>query len=165
MRNIHLIASATFAALLASTALAGAQTSDPAAPAAQSADMPVATSAEPTRTGDIRSIVLFSGGVAEIIRSAEVSGDATVGMEVPLDQVNDVLKSLVVRNPGGGVGQVTLEGSVNAQELSRAALFTPADLDLAAAPPQQAEGRAGAHRGRPLGDRNRARHLAAPCRR
>ena len=129
MRNIHLIASATFAALLASTALAGAQTAAPAAPAAQSADTSVATSTQPTRTGDIRSIVLFSGGVAEIIRSADVSGDATIGMEVPLDQVNDVLKSLVVRNPGGGVGQVTLEGSVNAQELSRAALFTPADLD------------------------------------
>ena len=73
--------------------------------------------------------MLFSGGVAEIVRSAEVSGDATIGMEVPLDQVNDVLKSLVVRNPGGGVGQVSLQGSVNAQELSRAALFTPADLD------------------------------------
>ncbi|NDW05349.1 DUF4139 domain-containing protein [Jiella pacifica] len=130
MRKIHLITTATVAALLATTALAGAQSSQAAAPApAASRAGDAAAAAEPTRTGDIRSIVLFSGGVAEIVRSAEVSGDATIGMEVPLDQVNDVLKSLVVRNPGGGVGQVSLEGSVNAQELSRAALFTPADLD------------------------------------
>ncbi|MCE7028302.1 DUF4139 domain-containing protein [Jiella avicenniae] len=132
MRKFHMITTATLAALLATTALAGAQSSQPNAPApaaSRAGGAALSASAEPTRTGDIRRIVLYSGGVAEIVRSAEVSGDATIGMEVLLDQVNDVLKSLVVRNPGGGVGQVSLEGSVNAQELSRAALFTPADLD------------------------------------
>ncbi|MCQ0986689.1 DUF4139 domain-containing protein [Jiella marina] len=118
MRTFRLVAAATLATFLATTAMA--------APPDQGVE---AIASEPTRTGDIRSIVLFSGGVAEIVRSADVSGSAVVGMDVPLKQVNDVLKSLVVRNPGGGVGQVTLEGSVNAQELSRSALFQPADLN------------------------------------
>ncbi|WP_167591627.1 DUF4139 domain-containing protein [Jiella endophytica] len=124
MRRLPLFTAATLSVLMATTALSAAQTSNAAAAAATSAD-----ATAPARTGDIRSIVLFSGGVAEIVRSAAVSGAATVGMEVPLDQVNDVLKSLVVRNPGGGVGQVSLEGSVNAKELSRAALFRPSDLN------------------------------------
>ncbi|ORE89678.1 DUF4139 domain-containing protein [Aurantimonas sp. 22II-16-19i] len=133
MHRIHLITAATFAALMATTTLSQAQSAAPAGQPAETAQAaeasePAAPAAAPARTGDIRSIVLFSGGVAEIVRSASVSGEATVGMEVPLDQVNDVLKSLVVRNPGGTVGQVSLEGSVNARELSRAALFSPADL-------------------------------------
>ncbi|MAU94554.1 MAG: hypothetical protein CMP81_01510 [Fulvimarina sp.] len=137
MHRLHLITAATFAALMATTTLSQAQSAAPAGQPAEASE-PAAKQGEPTataatattpaRTGDIRSIVLFSGGVAEIVRAANVSGEATVGMEVPLDQVNDVLKSLVVRNPGGTVGQVSLEGSVNAQELSRAALFSPADL-------------------------------------
>ncbi|MBO0902088.1 DUF4139 domain-containing protein [Jiella sonneratiae] len=134
MRNTPLKALATLSALLASTALAAAQSPDTSRPAAAlGADAGSAAAAggadAPARTGDIRSIVLYSGGVAEIVRSADVVGEATVGMDVPLDQVNDVLKSLVVRNPGGGVGQVSLEGSKNARELSRAALFRPADLN------------------------------------
>ena len=131
MRTTHLITAATFSALLATTALARAQTGEPAAPSSAqttASDSTAPATTAPLRTGDIRSIVLFSGGVAEIVRSADVSGPATIGMDVPLDQVNDVLKSLVVRNPGGGVGQVSLEGSVNAKELARAALFKPVDL-------------------------------------
>ncbi|MBP0615381.1 DUF4139 domain-containing protein [Jiella sp. KSK16Y-1] len=131
MHNIPLITAAALSALMATTTLSRAQTGgagqQPAKATVTTVDQ--AARSEPARTGDIRSIVLYSGGVAEIVRSAAVSGNATVGMEVPLDQVNDVLKSLVLRNPGGGVGQVSLEGSVNAKELSRAAHFAPADLN------------------------------------
>ena len=118
MHRLHLITAATFDALMATTTLSQAQTAAPAGQPAEASE-PAAKQGEPTataatattpaRTGDIRSIVLFSGGVAEIVRAANVSGEATVGMEVPLDQVNDVLKSLVVRNPGGTVGQAADE--------------------------------------------------------
>jgi hypothetical protein len=75
-----------------------------------SAAMPGSSLAQEAAAGRIRSVVLFSGGVAEIVREADVVGDASVGIEIPIGQVNDVLKSLVVRNPGGTVGQISLEG-------------------------------------------------------
>ncbi|MBO0662930.1 hypothetical protein LQ948_08815 [Jiella sp. MQZ9-1] len=87
-----------------------------------------ADSQRAVKTGAISAITLYSGGVAEVVRQAAVSGDETITMTVPVDQVNDVLKSLVVRNPGGGVAQVSLEGSVKAREFAHSARFQPADL-------------------------------------
>ncbi len=55
-------------------------------------------------------MVLSSGGVGYFEYAASVEGDATLTFDAPLDQVDDVLKSLVVYDAGGRVGAITLPG-------------------------------------------------------
>lgn len=78
--------------------------------------------------GDVRAVTLYSGGVAEIVRSADMDGSGSLSVDIPLDHVNDVLKSLVVRDPSGRVGQMNLAGSEAARSLDRSAPFTADDL-------------------------------------
>jgi hypothetical protein len=58
----------------------------------------------------LRRVVLSSGGVGYFEYAASVDGDATLSLDVPLDQVDDILKSLVVYDPSGTVGELTLPG-------------------------------------------------------
>ena len=58
----------------------------------------------------LKRVVLSSGGVGYFEYEAPVEGDATVTLDVPLDQVDDVLKSLVIYDSGGTAGEVTLPG-------------------------------------------------------
>jgi hypothetical protein len=55
-------------------------------------------------------VMLSSGGVAYVEFAATVGGAAALRLPVPLEQVDDVLKSLVVFDSQGGVGAVTLPG-------------------------------------------------------
>src|SRR4029077_4965910 len=41
---------------------------------------------------------------------ATVDGNATLSIDVPIDQVDDILKSLVVYDDGGTAGEITLPG-------------------------------------------------------
>src|SRR5258707_1170958 len=87
-------------------------------------------------SGTIRSVVLSSGGLAAISRSIAVDGPATIRIEVPLDQVDDLLKSLVVGDPGGTVSAASLIGLSPLDETFRTMPFTPEAMgslpDLAA---------------------------------
>ena len=56
----------------------------------------------------LRRVLLSSGGLGYYEYEAEIDGDATVELTVPLDQVDDVLKSLVVFDDKGGVGGLNL---------------------------------------------------------
>jgi hypothetical protein len=76
----------------------------------------------------VRSVTLSSGGLAEVTRSIAVDGDATVSVEVPSAQVDDILKSLVVGDPSGSVASLTLDGMEQSEETFRALPFTPEDL-------------------------------------
>lgn len=58
----------------------------------------------------LKRVVLSAGGVGYFEYEAEVTGDAALGLDVPLDQVDDVLKSLVVYDGGGSVREITLPG-------------------------------------------------------
>ena len=58
----------------------------------------------------LRRVMLSSGGVGYFEYEAAVEGAASLGLDVRLDQVDDVLKSLVVFDAAGGVGAVTLPG-------------------------------------------------------
>ena len=58
----------------------------------------------------LKRVVLSTGGVGYFEYEAPVDGDANLTLDVPLDQVDDVLKSLVVYDSGGTVGEVTLPG-------------------------------------------------------
>src|SRR5947208_10991620 len=58
----------------------------------------------------LQRFMLSSGGVGYFEYEAVVDGNATLSLDVPLDQVDDILKSLVVYDDGGTAGEVTLPG-------------------------------------------------------
>ncbi|HEX4171287.1 MAG TPA: DUF4139 domain-containing protein [Acetobacteraceae bacterium] len=58
----------------------------------------------------LKRVMLSSAGVGYFEYEAAVEGDATLGLDVPLEQVDDVLTSLVVFDSQGAVGAVELPG-------------------------------------------------------
>ncbi len=58
----------------------------------------------------LKRVMLSSGGLGYFEYEAAVDGDATLKLTVSLDQVDDVLKSLVVYDDKGGVGGLSLPG-------------------------------------------------------
>jgi hypothetical protein len=58
----------------------------------------------------LRRVMLSTGGVGYFEYEADADGPATLGLDVPLAQVDDVLASLVVFDSAGGVGGLDLPG-------------------------------------------------------
>jgi hypothetical protein len=58
----------------------------------------------------LKRVMLSSGGLGYFEYEATVEGDATLKLTVGLQQVDDVLKSLVVYDDKGGVGGISLPG-------------------------------------------------------
>ena len=77
---------------------------------------------------NLKRVLLSTGGVGLYEYEAEVEGDATVELKVRLDQVDDVLKSLVVFDDHGGVGGLDLASAEPLSEAFRPLPFTEADL-------------------------------------
>jgi hypothetical protein len=88
----------------------------------------VSTTAFAAVNGPVKSVTLSSGGLAEIVRSAEVGQDSEITIEVPLDQIDDVLKSLVVRDKEGRVKNLSLAGPNPLEETFRTLPFKASDL-------------------------------------
>jgi hypothetical protein len=76
----------------------------------------------------LKRVTLSSSGVGYFEYEALVERDATLRLPVKLDQVNDVLKSLVVHDAKGQVGGVSLPGREPLGELLRALPFDAAAL-------------------------------------
>lgn len=74
--------------------------------------------------GAIRAITLSSGGLAQVSRSADVNRDGVIRLEVPLDQVDDILKSLVVNGAAGSVAGMSLAGPQPLQETFKGLPFS-----------------------------------------
>src|ERR1051326_371052 len=55
----------------------------------------------------VRSVTLFTSGVAYTERSGEVSGDAAVPLNFRTAQINDILKSMVLLDSNGQVQPAT----------------------------------------------------------
>ncbi|WP_167670697.1 DUF4139 domain-containing protein [Allopusillimonas ginsengisoli] len=91
-------------------------------------------------SGRIQAITLSSGGLAEISRSAQVSGGESLQIPVPLEQVDDILKSLVVRDPAGAVGGINLEGLSPVEETFRRLPFSPEQMSSLPALAQALQG-------------------------
>jgi Domain of unknown function (DUF4139) len=87
-------------------------------------------------TGDLalKRVMLSTGGVAYLEFEAEVTGSAELTLDVPLDQVDDVLKSVVIYDSKGGVGAASLAGrnplsqTLHDLPFGEAALTSPAAL-------------------------------------
>jgi hypothetical protein len=58
----------------------------------------------------LKRVTLSSGGVGYFEYEATIDGDAALTLDVPLTQVDDVLKSLVVYDSSGRAGEITLPG-------------------------------------------------------
>jgi hypothetical protein len=93
-----------------------------AAPAAQAADLPV------------RSITLSSAGLAQVERAGPVAADdAALTFRVPLADVDDILRSLVVDDPAGRVEGLRLPAQDLTAEAFRGLPVRPADFETRAA--------------------------------
>jgi hypothetical protein len=76
----------------------------------------------------LKRVMLSSGGVGYFEYAADVDGDAVLGLDVPLGQVDDILKSLVVFDPNGGVAGVELPGRDDTVQAFGDAPLTPETL-------------------------------------
>lgn len=79
--------------------------------------------------GPITSVKISSGGVAEIVRTAAVDESGTVEIDVPIDQVDDLLKSLAVFSSKAAVRDLSLAGPQPIEETFARLPFTPEDLN------------------------------------
>src|SRR5215468_3089746 len=72
----------------------------PSAPAAK----PAAKGGEEPRVAQlpVSRVVLFSSGVGHFLREGKINGDARVDLSFPVQDINDLLKSMVVRDLDGG---------------------------------------------------------------
>ncbi len=77
----------------------------------------------------LKRVMLSSGGVGYVEYAARVTGEALLRLPVPLDQVDDVLKSLVVFDSQGGVGGATLPGRDGTQAAFGDVPFGPEALE------------------------------------
>lgn len=73
-------------------------------------------------------VVLSTAGLAHIEHSVTVTGNAAVVVPVRLDQVDDVMKSLVIFDAKGSLGAVTLPGRQPLAEAFRDLPFTQSAL-------------------------------------
>jgi hypothetical protein len=82
----------------------------------------------------LKRVMLSSGGLGYFEYEAAVDGEAQLKLTVPLDQVDDVLKSLVVYDDKGNVGSLSLPGREPLRQFftdlpfDQMALETPAAL-------------------------------------
>jgi len=81
----------------------------------------------------LKRVMLSSGGLGYFEYEAAVEGDATLKLTVSLDQVDDVLKSLVVYDDMGGVGGLSLPGKEPLRQTFRDMPFDQSALDSPAA--------------------------------
>ena len=81
----------------------------------------------------LKRVILSSGGVGYFEYTTAVDGDEFLGLDVPLGQVDDILKSLVVFDPSGGVAGVELPGRDNIAQAFGDAPFGPEALASPAA--------------------------------
>ncbi len=76
----------------------------------------------------LRRVLLSTGGVGYFEYEAEVAGDAALTLDVRLDQVDDVMKSVVVYDAQGRIGDISLPGREPLREVFRNLPFGPEAL-------------------------------------
>ncbi len=100
MKRLALAASLTLLAAAVSLAVAQTVSPTPATPTAPTADAPREMTDVP-----VRRVVLFSSGVGFFQHSGKVTGNAATELRFKTDQINDILKTLVVSDTSAN-GQV-----------------------------------------------------------
>ncbi|TNE25126.1 MAG: DUF4139 domain-containing protein [Alphaproteobacteria bacterium] len=77
----------------------------------------------------VTRVILSTSGMAHFEHRANISKDTDMTLPVRFEQVDDVLKSLVVFDPAGQLGGVTLPGRSPLKHLFRDLPFRPQDLN------------------------------------
>ncbi|MRG95568.1 DUF4139 domain-containing protein [Polyangium spumosum] len=80
----------------------------------------------------LRRVMLSTGGVGYFEHEARVTGNAELTLDVRLDQVSDVLKSLLAVDEQGRLGQASLPGRAPLSEFFRDLPFSQEDLSSTA---------------------------------
>lgn len=80
-------------------------------------------------SGPIQSVKISSGGVAEVVRSSTVDDSGIIEITVPLTQVDDLLKSLVVISDKAAVKDMSLAGPQAVEETFETLPFSPGDMN------------------------------------
>ena len=90
--------------------------------------------AGPVNAADLslQRVMLSSGGVGYFEYEATVDGNATLKLNAPIEQVDDILKSLVVYDDGGTTGEITLPGR---EPLTQSFVDLPFDRTALVRPP------------------------------
>src|SRR5262245_44039211 len=106
----YLLALPALGALAVGAALYGQRNPDPA---------PDRGNGQPAKAGDLKpavrlpisQVVLFNSGVGHFTRAGELDGDARVDLTFPEQDINDLIKSMTLRDfsPNGRVGAVTYD--------------------------------------------------------
>ena len=110
MRRAYLLAAGTgLAAVVGLTAYLTRSLAEPPKPVADSPKPPAvvaaAAAAAPSETSvqlPIGQVVLFSSGVGYFQREGQIEGDARVDLSFPVQDINDLIKSMVLRDLDGG---------------------------------------------------------------
>lgn len=76
----------------------------------------------------LKRAVLGTGGVGYFEYEADVTGKETLNLRARLDQVDDILKSMIILD-SAGTGSATLPGKAGADEAFNALPFSRSDLD------------------------------------
>ena len=106
-RALLLTAGTCLAAVVGLTAYLARSLADPPKPPVKAA-VPAAAAraaAAPSETSvqlPIGQVVLFSSGVGYFQREGQVEGDARVDLSFPVQDINDLIKSMVLRDLDGG---------------------------------------------------------------
>ncbi len=95
--------------------------------------LPPATAASAADGLVLKRVLLSTGGVGYFEHEASVVGDAALTLEVRRDQVDDVLKSIVVYDDRGRVGTISLPGEEPLAAVFRDLPFSEGDLASPAA--------------------------------
>lgn len=81
----------------------------------------------------LKRVMLSSAGMGYFEYSATVDGNEELSLDVPLDQVDDVLKSAVILDSRGGTGTVQMPGREPLKQIFRDLPFGPGALTSPAA--------------------------------
>jgi hypothetical protein len=76
----------------------------------------------------VRAVTLSNAGLVQIERAGELAPDAAVAFRAPVEDVDDLLKSLVLRDPEGEVEGVRLPAQDLEVEAFRGLPLGPADF-------------------------------------
>jgi len=87
----------------------------------------------PSGVFELRRVMLSTGGVGYFEYETRVSGETELSFRVRRDQVDDVLKSVVVYDDEGRVGTISLPGQEPLREAFRGLPFEPQHLSSPAA--------------------------------
>ncbi|TDH63369.1 DUF4139 domain-containing protein [Dankookia rubra] len=76
----------------------------------------------------VRSVTLSNAGLMQIERAGDLAPEASIGFRAPVEDVDDVLKSLLLRDPGGRVEDVRLAAQDLQAEAFRGLPLKPEDF-------------------------------------